>query len=43
MTLDPAILARLRVSIDVTNYVRIIARVYAANRVIAVAMCRRIS
>jgi len=31
MTLDPAILARLSVSVDVTNYVRIIARVHAAT------------
>jgi len=29
MTLDPAILGRLSVSVDVTNYVRIIARVHA--------------
>ena len=31
MTLDPAILGRLSVSVDVTNYVRIIARVHAAT------------
>ena len=31
MTLDPAILARLSVRIDVTNYVRIISRVHAAT------------
>jgi hypothetical protein len=31
MTLDPAILAGLAVSVDVTNYVRIVARVHAAT------------
>lgn len=31
MTLDPAILKRLSVSVDVTDYVRIIARVHAAT------------
>jgi hypothetical protein len=31
MTLDPAILQRLAVRVDVTDYVRIIARVHAAN------------
>lgn len=31
MTLDPAILTRLAVSVDVTDYVRIIARVHAAT------------
>lgn len=31
MTLDPAILTGLAVSVDVTNYVRIVARVHAAT------------
>lgn len=31
MTLDPAILARLSVGVDVTNYVRIMARAHAAT------------
>ncbi len=31
MTLDPAILTRLAVSVDVTDYVRIIARAHAAT------------
>lgn len=31
MTLDPAILRRLSVSVDVTNYVRIMARAHAAT------------